>query len=354
MSLTDPILVEQNTEHIRSAPCPNCYLCGSTGEPLYEVMKDRLFGAPGTWNLKRCPNMSCGLLWLDPMPLEQDMDKAYRSYYTHQNGLPIPSNLVGRIYSRIRQGYLSSKYGYGSVGRNIWDWILTQLTSLNPPRQEIFNSFVFWLKSIPNGRLLELGCGNGTMLKSMQDLGWHVEGVDFDPIAVEEARRKGLTVHLGTLEEQRLPAGSFDAIVGVHVVEHVPDPIRMLRECHRLLKAGGILTLVTPNAGSWGHRLYRTDWRGLEPPRHLRIFTRSAMMTACVQAGFFSNDCRSIVRSNSILVESSMLRHIGRSDSARLSSFRIRLWAEMTALLQWAVSLVDHDGGEEILLISNR
>jgi hypothetical protein len=66
-----------------SVPCPNCYLCGTGGEPLYEGLKDRLFNAPGEWNLKRCPNPECGLLWLDPMPLEEDIGMAYETYFTH-------------------------------------------------------------------------------------------------------------------------------------------------------------------------------------------------------------------------------------------------------------------------------
>jgi hypothetical protein len=69
---------------IRSEPCPRCYLCQTAGEMLYEGMRDRLFGAPGEWNLRRCPNRDCGLLRLDPMPLEADIGKAYADYFTHE------------------------------------------------------------------------------------------------------------------------------------------------------------------------------------------------------------------------------------------------------------------------------
>lgn len=344
---------QQALEQIRTRPCPNCSLCGAEGKLLYEGLKDRLFGVPGTWNFKRCPKPSCGILWPDPMPLEEDIGKAYRSYYTHQDGLPLPDNFVRRIYSQMRNGYLRSKYDYRCIRRSRWwDLLLKNLLYLHPPRRESIDLGVFWLKSKPNGRLLEVGCGSGAILQSMNELGWQAEGVDFDPAAVEQARRKDLTIHLGTLTELKLPENTFDAIAASHFIEHVADPIGILRECHRLLKPGGLLVLTTPNARSWGHRLYLGNWRGLEPPRHLRIFTRSALAAACTQAGFNHGDCRSIVRANTILLESRIMQGADDADSARSGSWTHRLWAEVTGLLQWAVSLVDREAGEELVLIA--
>ena len=52
--------------------------------PLYQNLRDRLFSAPGQWNLVRCAEKSCGIIWLDPMPLEGDIGEAYRDYLTHE------------------------------------------------------------------------------------------------------------------------------------------------------------------------------------------------------------------------------------------------------------------------------
>ncbi len=342
---------QQRLDEIRSRPRPACYLCGAPGELLYKGVKDRLFGVSGTWNFKRCTNGACGLLWLDPMPLEKDIAKAYSSYYTHQDGTPLPDSFVRRVYSRARSGYLYSKYDYRPVRLSRWERVFASLLYLDPPRRESIDLSVFWLKSKPKGRLLEVGCGSGATLKSMRELGWEVEGVDFDPIAVEQARRKGLTVHLGSLAEQELLGNSFDAIAANHFIEHVHDPVDVLRECHRLLKPGGLLVLITPNARSWGHRLYLADWRGLEPPRHLHIFTRSSLASACTRAGFSPRDCRAVVRTGSILLESSMLRRKGKLNSVR-RAFWTPLWAEMASLIQSAASPVDREAGEEVVMIS--
>src|SRR6185369_11326195 len=70
---------------IRTVPRPECLLCGSKGELLYRSLPDRLFGAPGTSDFKRCPNPDCGLLWLDPKPLAEDLHLAYKQYFTHAN-----------------------------------------------------------------------------------------------------------------------------------------------------------------------------------------------------------------------------------------------------------------------------
>ena len=75
------------------------------------------------------------------------------------------------------------------------------------------------------------------------------------------------------------PADSFDAVIMSHVIEHVPQPRELLAECARLLKLGGRLVMLTPNAESFGLDYYGRCWRGLEPPRHLQIFSQPALET---------------------------------------------------------------------------
>ncbi len=78
----------------------------------------------------------------------------------------------------------------------------------------------------------------------------------------------------------------FDLITLSHVIEHVHYPIDLLRACHRLLKPGGVLWLETPNIKSYGHRFYGRFWRGLEPPRHLVIFSPSGLFSILNDTGF--------------------------------------------------------------------
>ena len=102
---------------ISTEPRPDCYLCGRRGEVIYRGLEDRLFGAPGNWTLKQCPGSGCGLIWLDSMPTEEDIGKAYRNYYTHENGTaqkPRKPSIFKRlklaVYFACDKGYLALRY----------------------------------------------------------------------------------------------------------------------------------------------------------------------------------------------------------------------------------------------------
>jgi 2-polyprenyl-3-methyl-5-hydroxy-6-metoxy-1,4-benzoquinol methylase len=224
---------------------------------------------------------------MDPMPLPNELPKAYKSYYTHA-GEPErgKGSFLKRLYSRIKESYITEKYGYRRGGAKTITRILGKILYLFPLRRADVDATARWLDAVPGGRLLDVGCGSGEWLASMSDLGWTVEGVDFDEQAVEAARRRGVKAVHGTLEEQQFAARSFDVVTVNHVIEHVPDPCSLLRECRRLLKPGGRLVVATPNCKSLGHSLFKESWRGLEPPRHLQILSPLAMSRYLSEAGF--------------------------------------------------------------------
>ncbi|GLI39398.1 methyltransferase domain-containing protein [Geobacter hydrogenophilus] len=281
---------------IRTEPKPDCILCGQHGDVLYVDLRDRLFGVPGEWALKKCPNAGCGLVWLDPAPLKEDLWKAYATYYTHQDTVIVAENIIKRGYRFVRDCYLSLAYGYfgGQVPSRYK--LLGFLMYFFPGRRADVDFSVMYLPAKPRGRLLEIGCGNGQMLNFMGALGWEIEGIDFDPAAVENARHKGLRVALGSLEEQRYRDREFDAIIMSHVIEHVADPKCLLVECHRILKPGGVLSMVTPNMESMGSRIYKRSWLHLDPPRHLALFNCRALQALAHSAGFSSITARTTIR----------------------------------------------------------
>lgn len=352
MAMTNHTAVDPLNFEIRSRAFPTCCLCGNAGEPLYSGLRDRLFGVPGIWILKQCPRSECGLAWLDPMPLEQDIDKAYAGYHTHADFPGAHDSWLRRAYSLVRQGYLSRKYGYYRV-RSKWQESLGLLMYLVSRRRAFVDAQVFYLPAKNPGRLLDVGCGNGQTLARMADLGWQAEGLDTDPIAVQVAGAKGLKVRQGTLHSQQFAPESFDAVVMSHVIEHVHDPLSLMKECHRILKAGGRLVVITPNVRSWGHRIFKNAWRGLEPPRHLQIFARPSLTTLSTMAGFPGCECRAISRSASDILRAS--QSLKRQETTALRSNRMsRLWAAILSAAEWAAAYLDHDAGEELVLVSNK
>jgi 2-polyprenyl-3-methyl-5-hydroxy-6-metoxy-1,4-benzoquinol methylase len=136
------------------------------------------------------------------------------------------------------------------------------------------------------GAVLDFGCGGGSFLRIAQSCGWNVTGVDPDPKAVANCRSQGLNVLQGGVEQFDGKDGLFDVITMSHVIEHVHDPVGVMKVCHRLLKPGGRLWLETPNVDSLGHRHYTRNWIGFDPPRHLMLFNPTSMRKALIAAGF--------------------------------------------------------------------
>jgi 2-polyprenyl-3-methyl-5-hydroxy-6-metoxy-1,4-benzoquinol methylase len=300
---------------IRSVSCPRCILCAGEGREIYSEQPDRLFGAWGSWNLKRCINPECGLVWLDPMPLPEDIGKAYANYYTHvsrESGGR--KGLLGRIFAGMQREYLANKFNYGTGPRSFLARSLGRLLYLFPVRRRGIDGDVRFLTARPGGRLLDVGCGSGDWIMFMRGLGWQVSGNDFDANAVKTARDRGLDVECASLEQQNHADASFDAVTLSHVIEHVPNPIQTLVECRRILKPGGRLVLFTPNASSLSHRVFKQDWRGLEPPRHLHVFSTESMRPLLERAGFRNISVRPHL-ARSVVYESLMLRR-GRTASA--------------------------------------
>lgn len=289
-------MTESNSA-IRTEPRPECMLCGQKGNVLYDGLQDRLFGAPGTWVLKKCPDKECGLVWLDPAPCRDDIWKAYTTYYTHQSNLIPSSSKLKRAYHFVRDCYLALAYGYfpGDI-RSRLKW-LGALLYFFPGRRADVDFSVMYLTCKPGGRLLEIGCGSGALLDCMGSLGWRAEGLDIDPAAVEQARDKKLRVSCGTLEQQHYVDDTFDAVIMSHVIEHVPDPEGLLAECRRILKPGGVLSLVTPNVASFGSHYFGRSWLHLDPPRHLMLYNCGTLHKLARKAGFAEIEIGTTVRS---------------------------------------------------------
>ena len=140
-----------------------------------------------------------------------------------------------------------------------------------------------------NGRLLDVGTGFGFFPAEMKKRGWEVAGVEISQKAMDYARDVlGLTLFPGPLEKAALPRNDFDAVTGFYVVEHLSHPMAFLRECHRILKPGGLLVLRYPHTTPIKNFLqfFGIKNRLYDLPAHLSDFSPKMIQQCLERIGF--------------------------------------------------------------------
>lgn len=320
---------------LRTRPSSKCYLCGSEGKALYEGLRDRIFNIPGEWNLQECLNPDCGLLWLNPVPLEEEIGKAYQIYYTHGDNKTEKHET--RFVRFVRWNIL-------------WIHDLVKIVTLIRYKRKRHN--LMYLTKMKPGRLLEVGCGNGRRLSRIRDIGWTVEGQEVDLKAASHAReRYGLMVYVGALESLSLKDEMYDVIIMNHVIEHLHDPIPFLAECHRILRPGGMLVAITPNARSYGHKHFRKWWRDLDPPRHLYLFSQKTLRQIATKSGFNRIETwTSAVKEDTVAMGSLDIKYYGRHTMNAPPRLKIYLLGIFFQILAVVIYIFRPDSGEECVL----
>lgn len=260
-----------------------CPVCGSAYcALLHEGVRDwSFFTAPGSWTYWRCHD--CESVYLNPLPRQEAIGRAYATYYTH---VGVTSGLGWRrLKTRWKNERLSAR-----LARNIGPRLQLPdfLGSFVARKAKRMGLPFGWqeLADIKPGELMDVGCGAGVTLALARQLGWSAHGLEMDPAAVQVARDDGLDVQQGGFERLGEFNAAFDALVCSHVIEHVFDPVEMIRLMYAALRPGGILLLATPNAVSDVHQHFGRYWRGLEAPRHLVLFTETTLTALLTTAGF--------------------------------------------------------------------
>src|SRR6185369_14573470 len=136
-------------------------------------------------------------------------------------------------------------------------------------------------------RFLDVGFGAGAMLRVAKEAGWDVYGIEFSGLAVEQAWKNGFTnaTHGDFLRAPYEPE-SFDVIVGIELLEHLPDPLPFIRQAARLLAPGGLFYSTTPNGAGLSGSMLGVDWSVCAPPEHLHLFSPESVREALILSGF--------------------------------------------------------------------
>ena len=135
-------------------------------------------------------------------------------------------------------------------------------------------------------RLLEIGCSTGRFLNVCQKAGWDIHGLD---ISEKAARLTSdlfphADIKCGTMDDEPWDEDFFNVLASWEVIEHVDDPFDFVCKANQLLKKEGILTLSTPDWGSWA--IQRHPMLNYWPPYHIWFFNEKSMTAMLQRAGF--------------------------------------------------------------------
>lgn len=205
--------------------------------------------------LVRCQN--CHLVLFTPRPTFEDLanfynTSSYRDCY--QNSTMAEINFARERYRHLK--YILNRYDRNLQNRSI-------------------------------KIMLDIGCGEGHLLKIATEDGWQITGTEISVKATETANQLlENKVLAGDILDLNLPDNSFDLITIYHVIEHLIEPIPTLEKIKQLLKPNGIAFIETPNIGSLGARIKGKKWSHIIPPEHISYFDRHSLKQALKTAEF--------------------------------------------------------------------
>jgi len=195
---------------------------------------------------------------------------------------------------------------------------------------------------LPAGaRVLELGCASGYFARALELRGHSVVGLEGDPLAAEEARAQSLEVHDADLSvgiPTHIAINQFDAVLAMDILEHLPNPEKILTELYEGMKPGARLIVTGPNVAhlSMRLRLLNGQWNytdtGILDRTHLRFYTLTSWIALIANVGFTVYAHRA-AEDAPLPANRLFTRVLGKSVSQRLCSFLTKRYPRLFAVV---------------------
>ena len=223
-----------------SQTCPVCN--ANVNIPFLSNLPEVEYGLPWKGTLMKCSG--CGLIQQVPILRVNEALDFYPDEYIHYN--PEPGGI---------KGFLMQIYMNRTVNL---------LKSLNVKKGDT---------------LLDIGSGAGEKLKILKDrLSLDVTGIEPDKRAASVAKDLfGIEIINDTFSADNFEPDTFDFVRINHVIEHVPDPVKLLNDIHTVLKPGGWLIGETENISCLSFRVFKKYWALLHLPYHLVLFSKKTL-----------------------------------------------------------------------------
>lgn len=218
-----------------------CNLCGS--ERFVPVYSARDYITNELQMIVRCED--CGLVFVNPQPGDIELTRYYPASYHGTKPF---------LYEKI-DNLLRTK----------------RLVRMNTRHRII----------------LDIGCGKGMLLSSLQRKGWEVWGTELSDESAQYAKTGiGINVLKQNIQNCEFTANYFDIITMFHSLEHIKDPKDTLRAINKILKEDGVLLIEVPKFDSIYARIFKDKWFHLDVPRHLYHFEEKTIKSLLKATGF--------------------------------------------------------------------
>ncbi|MCW2787356.1 MAG: Methyltransferase type 11 [Marmoricola sp.] len=236
-----------------------CPLCGGGLRVRYPDLPDRFETSVAPWRLDECSG--CGLGMINPAPAG-DQSCYYPSSYLSQEG-DASGPVAGGLLSRLERSYRFDQYRYDFR-------LLAAASGVDVARSASY---------------LDVGCGSGERVEYAAGLGVpHAVGIDRYRFAKQLPRANAELVTSEIVDFR--PEERFAVVSMFHVLEHVEEPVAVLRHLgEHVVAEDGVLIVQVPNYGSAERRLFGRRWFGMDAPRHLFQFDERTVRRACEEAG---------------------------------------------------------------------
>jgi SAM-dependent methyltransferase len=154
------------------------------------------------------------------------------------------------------------------------------------PRVEKIVAYIRAFRREDGGVALDLGAGSGAFALCLKNSGYFrdVMTLDIAESCVNACRNCGLSAGQGTIADAE--SGSIDLISMNDLIEHVFDPLTLLKDCRRALRTGGFIAIATPNGEGFDFRILKEQTKNIAPPEHINYFNPRSIAILLERAGF--------------------------------------------------------------------
>jgi hypothetical protein len=246
----------------------------------------------------------------------------------------MPKKIIIESLYKKNSEYVFDKEFISNIKKKTFNTKTLKLEKLNT------NHWIFkFMKNYKKGNYLEIGPGSCNLLKTFRKFGWHCEGLELQKVF----KIKG--VHT---DEKKISKKNKNILVFHDVLEHVVDPVSILKKFSKQQKSGDKLFLAYPNSSSFKAQIQKTKWNMITPLGHLNFFSIKSTRVLLTKCGYHPY----LVKETTFVVLKKLLRSIIRLPvTFLLDILNLRILCAFKRIPEIILNILDLIKGDQLHVI---